>query len=175
MILSYNGLLPRVAPTAFIAQSADLIGDVEVGENASIWFATVLRGDIEPIRVGANSNVQDASVLHTVAGEPALVGAWVTIGHNAVIHGCVIEDHCLIGMGATILSGAKVGEGSIVAAGSLVLEGTIIPPRSLYLGAPARFKRQLTDADRIFIDAHATHYLEYKERYLAERSSGRVS
>jgi carbonic anhydrase/acetyltransferase-like protein (isoleucine patch superfamily) len=147
---------------------------VEIGENSSIWFQTVLRGDIEPIRVGANSNVQDGTIVHTMLGSPVVVGDWVTVGHRAVLHGCTIESHCLIGMGAVLLNNARVGEGSIVAAGSLVLEDTVIPPRSLYLGAPARFKRQLTDGDRVFIDLHATHYLQYKENYLAELGKGRA-
>jgi carbonic anhydrase/acetyltransferase-like protein (isoleucine patch superfamily) len=173
MILAYSGRSPRVAASAFIAPSADIIGEVEISENASVWFQSVLRGDIEPIRVGANSNIQDGSVLHTVEGAPTIVGEWVTIGHRAVIHGCTIEDHCLIGMGAVILSGARVGEGSIIAAGAVVAEGTIVPPRSLYMGIPARFRRELHDADRAFIDAHAEHYLHYKETYLRQAAEKR--
>ena len=168
MILTYGGHTPRVAGSAFTANSADLIGDVEVGENSSVWFQSVLRGDIEPIRVGANSNIQDGTVVHTMIGAPATVGDWVTVGHRAVLHGCTIENHCLIGMGAIMLNNVRVGEGSIVAAGALVLENTVIPPRSLYLGVPARFQRQLAESDRRFIDMHATHYLQYKENYLAE-------
>ena len=168
MILTYGGHTPRVAGSAFTANSADLIGDVEVGENSSVWFQSVLRGDIEPIRVGANSNIQDGTVVHTMIGAPATVGDWVTVGHRAVLHGCTIENHCLIGMGAILLNNVRVGEGSIVAAGALVLENTVIPPRSLYLGVPARFQRQLAESDRRFIDMHATHYLQYKENYLAE-------
>lgn len=172
MIRNYTGRAPKIAGSAFIADSADVIGDVEVGENSSIWFQSVLRGDIEPIRVGAHSNIQDGSVVHTILGSPVTVGDWVTVGHRAVLHGCTIESHCLIGMGAIVLNNVRVGEGSIVAAGALVLENTVIPPRSLYLGVPARFQRQLTDADRRFIDAHATHYLQYKENYLAESAKG---
>ncbi len=168
MVLTYMGREPRVAASAFIAESADVIGDVEIGEDASIWFQTVLRGDIELIRVGAHSNIQDGSVLHTMVGMPTIVGDWVTVGHRVVLHGCTVENHCLIGMGAVLLNDVTVGEGSIVAAGALVLENTVIPPRSLYLGVPAKFQRQLTDSDRQFIDAHATHYLQYKENYLAE-------
>jgi carbonic anhydrase/acetyltransferase-like protein (isoleucine patch superfamily) len=167
MILSYAGRTPRLGESVFIAPSADVIGDVEIGASSSIWFQSVLRGDIEPIRVGAHTNIQDGSVVHTLLGSPAVVGDWVTVGHRVVLHGCTIEDHCLIGMGAIVLNRARVGEGSIVAAGALVLEGTVIPPRSLYLGVPARFQRQLTGSDRVFIDAHARHYLEYKEMYLA--------
>lgn len=168
MILSYAGHMPRIAASAFVAESADIIGDVELGENASIWFQAVLRGDIEPVRVGANSNVQDGSILHTVRGAPVVIGDWVTVGHRSVLHGCTVESHCLIGMGAIVLNHVRVGEGSIVAAGALVLENTAVPPRSLYLGVPARFQRQLTEADRAYIDTHATHYLQYKENYLVE-------
>lgn len=168
MILSLAGRTPRIASSAFVAESADVIGDVEVGENTSIWFQSVLRGDIQPIRIGANSNLQDGTIVHGMVGLPVVVGDWVTVGHRAVLHACTIESHCLIGMGAVILNNVRVGEGSIVAAGALVLENTVIPPRSLYLGVPAAFQRQLTDADRGFIDLHATHYLHYKETYLAE-------
>jgi carbonic anhydrase/acetyltransferase-like protein (isoleucine patch superfamily) len=167
MIITYDGRTPRIAASAFVAESANVIGDVEVGENASIWFQCVLRGDLEPVRIGANSNIQDGSVLHTDSGAPAIIGNWVTVGHRAVVHGCVIEDHCLIGMGAIVLSRARVGEGSIVAAGALVLEDVVIPPRSLYMGVPARLRRELNEGDQAFIDAHAAHYLHYKDAYLA--------
>jgi carbonic anhydrase/acetyltransferase-like protein (isoleucine patch superfamily) len=169
VILTLAGRVPRIAASAFVADSADVIGDVEIGDNSSIWFQTVLRGDIEPIRIGANTNIQDGTIIHTMETWPAEVGDWVTVGHRAVVHGCVIESHCLIGMGAVILNNARVGEGSIVAAGALVLENTTIPPRSLYVGVPARFQKQLTDSDVGFIDMHAAHYLQFKDNYLAER------
>jgi carbonic anhydrase/acetyltransferase-like protein (isoleucine patch superfamily) len=172
MIHIYRGRLPRIAPSAYVADSADVIGDVEIGENASIWFASVLRGDIETIRIGSNSNIQDGSVVHTMIGSPVVVGDWVTVGHRAVLHGCIVEDQCLIGMGAILLNDVRVGEGSIIAAGAVVSEKTVIPPRSLYLGVPARFKRELTESDQQFIRMHAVHYLEYKEVYLAERDKG---
>jgi carbonic anhydrase/acetyltransferase-like protein (isoleucine patch superfamily) len=168
MILSLGGRTPRIAGSAFIAESADIIGEVDIAENASVWFQAVLRGDIEPIRIGAHSNIQDGSIVHTMDGWPVVVGDWVTVGHRAVLHGCTIEGHCLIGMGAIVLNNVHVGEGSIVAAGAVVPEKTQIPPRSLYMGVPARFVRQLTDSIRVFIDMHATHYLQYKESYLAE-------
>jgi carbonic anhydrase/acetyltransferase-like protein (isoleucine patch superfamily) len=167
MVLSYGDRTPRIAASAFVASSADVIGDVEVGERASVWFQCVLRGDIAPIRIGVSTNIQDGSILHTDTGAPTLIGDWVTVGHRAVIHGCAIEDHCLIGMGAIILSRVRIGSGSIVAAGALVPEETIIPPRSLYMGVPARFRRELNDADQSYIDAHAAHYLQYTETYLA--------
>ena len=175
MIREYSGRTPKIASSAFIAESADVIGEVDVSMNASVWFQTVLRGDIEPIRIGAHTNIQDGSVLHTIMGSPVIVGDWVTVGHRVVLHGCVIESHCVIGMGAILLTNVRVAEGSIVAAGALVLENTIIPPHSLYVGVPARFQRQLTDADRVFIDAHAQHYLQYKENYLAEAAKSKTS
>ncbi len=168
MIASYKGVFPRIAESAFIAASADLIGDVEIHQDVSIWYQVVLRGDIGPIQVGRHSNIQDGSVLHSVTGVPVNVGEWVTVGHRAILHGCTVEDHCLVGMGAIVLNGARVGEGSIVAAGALVLEDTVIPPGSLYVGVPAKLRRKLNDEDRAFIDAHAGHYLEYKEIYRAE-------
>jgi len=174
MILTYAGRIPRIAASAYIAESADVIGDVEVGENASIWFTAVVRGDIEPIRIGANSNIQDGSVVHTMLGSPVVVGEWVTVGHRAVLHGCTIEKNCLIGIGAVLLNDVQVGEGSIIAAGALVLERTVVPPRSLYLGVPARLHRQLTESDQRFIHMHAAHYLEYKGVYLAERDKARA-
>src|SRR5215831_4437388 len=155
MILTYAERIPRIAASAYIADSADVIGDVEIGENTSIWFTAVLRGDIEPIRIGANSNIQDGSVVHTMIGSPVVVGDWVTVGHRAILHGCTIEDNCLIGMGAILLNDVRVGEGSIIAAGALVPEKTVVPPRSLYLGVPARFKRELKESDQQFIRMHA--------------------
>ncbi|MGH9377957.1 MAG: gamma carbonic anhydrase family protein [Terriglobia bacterium] len=169
MIQAYAGRVPSIHRSAFVASSADIIGDVEIAEGASVWFQSVVRGDIEPIRIGANSNIQDGSVVHTIAGAPAIISGWVTVGHRAVIHGCVIESHCLIGIGAVILNRVRVGEGSIVAAGSVVPEGTVIPPGSLYMGVPARLKRELGAADLAFIDGHALHYLHYRELYLAAK------
>lgn len=171
MIASYKGIFPHVAESAFVAASADLIGEVEIAEDASIWYQAVLRGDIGPIRVGRHSNIQDGSVLHSITGVPVNVGDWVTVGHRAILHGCTVEDHCLIGMGAIVLNRARVGAGSIVAAGALVLEDTVIPPGSLYVGVPAKLRRKLTERDQAFIDAHAGHYLEYKNIYLAENGN----
>jgi len=171
MVLSLGDFTPRIAATAFVAESADIIGDVEIGENSSIWFQAVLRGDVAPIRVGANTNIQDATIAHGFQGTPVMIGDWVTVGHRAVLHACTVENHCLIGIGAIVLNNVRVGEGSIVAAGALVVEDTVIPPNSLYLGAPARLKRQLTEDDRAFIDLHAAHYLHYREQYLRSLKS----
>ena len=167
MISGYKGIFPRIAESAFVAENADLIGDVEIGEESSVWFQTVLRADVSPIRVGTHTNIQDGSILHGTHDVPTILGNWVTVGHRVILHACHVEDHCLIGMGATVLNRARVGEGSIVAAGALVPQGTIIPPGSLYVGVPARLQRKLAAADRRYIDSHATHYLEYKEAYMA--------
>jgi carbonic anhydrase/acetyltransferase-like protein (isoleucine patch superfamily) len=167
VIVGYKGIFPRVAESAYVAENADLIGDVEIGAESSVWFQTVLHADVSPIRVGTHTNIQDGSILHGTHDVPTVLGNWVTVGHRAVLHACRIEDHCLIGMGAVVLNRAQVGEGSIVAAGALVPQGTVIPPGSLYAGVPARMQRKLVEADRRYIDSHATHYLEYKEAYLA--------
>ena len=168
MNLTLGGRTPRIAASAYVAPSADLIGSVELGENSSVWFQCVLRGDIEPIRVGANSNIQDGSIIHTFEGAPAIVGDWVTVGHRVVLHGCKVANHCLIGMGAVLLNHVQVGEGSIVAAGAVVAEKTVIPPHSLYMGVPAKLRRNLKGTEQVFIDMHAAHYLQYKDKYLAE-------
>jgi carbonic anhydrase/acetyltransferase-like protein (isoleucine patch superfamily) len=170
MILTLAGRTPQIGESVYVAPSADVIGEVALAENSSVWFQCVLRGDIEPIRVGANSNIQDGTVVHTMKGAPAIVGEWVTVGHRAVLHGCTVEDHCLIGMGAVLLNNVRVGEGSIVASGALVAENTVIPPRSLYMGVPAKFKRAITDDELAFIDMHATNYLRYKKEYLAKQA-----
>lgn len=168
MILTLAGRTPRIAASAYVAPSAEVIGSVELGENSSVWFQSVLRGDIEPIRVGANSNIQDGSIVHTMIGAPVSVGDWVTVGHRVVLHGCTVENNCLIGMGAVLLNHVRVGEGSIVAAGAVVAENTVIPPRSLYMGVPAKLRREVTEDEQAFIRMHAEHYLRYKENYLAE-------
>ncbi|MGH9777756.1 MAG: gamma carbonic anhydrase family protein [Candidatus Acidiferrales bacterium] len=168
MILSHNGKTPQIAPTAYVAESADLIGDVTIGEHASVWFRAVLRGDVHYIRIGARSNVQDGCVLHGMKDlYPVVLGDDVTVGHNVTLHGCTIENLCLIGMGAIILNNARIGEGSIIAAGSLIPEGTVVPPRSLFMGAPAQFRRHLGDDDLGVIRRYAQNYVTYKDSYLA--------
>lgn len=169
MIRSYQGRLPRIPTTCYVDLSAQVIGDVELGENSSVWMNAVLRGDVNSIRVGANSNVQDCAVLH---GQRYLysvtVGDWVTIGHNATVHGCVVEDACLIGMGVTILNDCKIGEGSIIAAGCVLPEHTVVPPRTLWAGVPGKLRRELGDEDRKLILEYAQNYLDYTAIYLGE-------
>ena len=158
-----------VPATCYVDLSAQVIGDVELGENASVWMNAVLRGDVNAIRVGANSNVQDCAVLHGMRDEyPVMVGEWVTIGHNATVHGCVVEDAVLIGMGATILNDVRIGEGSIVAAGAVIAEHTVIPPNSLVAGVPGKVRRTLGDEDRKLILKYAQDYLDYVTIYLQE-------
>lgn len=165
--LPYRGRHPRVAGDAWIAPGAWLIGDVIVGASSSVWFGAVLRGDINRVEIGARSNVQDGSVLHVTHELACIVGDEVTIGHNATVHGCIVEDGCLIGMGAVVLSGARVGAGSLVAAGAVVGEGKTIPPRTLVAGVPARVVRTLDeDAGR----AYAKGYVEEAAEY--QRTSG---
>jgi carbonic anhydrase/acetyltransferase-like protein (isoleucine patch superfamily) len=169
MIRSYQGKTPVVPASCYVDVSAQLIGDVELGEQASVWMNAVLRGDVNSIRLGARSNVQDCAVLHGMRYVyPVIVGEMVTIGHNATVHGCVLEDAVLVGIGATILNNARVGEGSIIAAGAVVPEQMVIPPNSLVVGVPAKVKKTLGDEDRKMILKYAQNYLDYTAMYLAE-------
>ena len=159
-LLPYGNRRPEVSPSAFIAPGAYVIGAVYLGEESSIWYGAVLRGDTEPIRVGARTNIQDGCVLHADPGYPAVVGEDCVVGHRAVVHGCEVGDGCLIGMSATILNGAKIGEGSIVAAGALVPEGREFPARSLIVGVPARRLGEVNDEQTQDIARGARTYIE---------------
>ena len=160
--------MPRVHPTAYIDQAAQVIGDVEIGEESSVWPSVVIRGDVNRIRIGRRSNVQDGTVVHVMKDtHPTIIGDNVTIGHCAVVHGCTIEDLCLIGMGAIVLNGVRVGSGSIVAAGALLVEGASIPPRSLVMGSPGKVKRVLSDEEVADIQQYADRYVSYRLDYQA--------
>jgi carbonic anhydrase/acetyltransferase-like protein (isoleucine patch superfamily) len=159
-LLPYNGNRPEVASSAFVAPGAYVIGAVYLGEESSVWYGAVLRGDTELIRVGARTNIQDGCVLHADPGYPATVGDDCVVGHNAVVHGCEIGDGCLIGMSATILNGARVGEGSIVAAGALVPEGKEFPPRSLIIGAPSKRVKEVSEEQTRDIERGVRTYVE---------------
>ena len=159
---------PRVAPDAFVAPNATLIGDVTIEAGASVWFGAVLRGDTEPIRVGPRSNVQDNVVIHADPGYPATIGAGVTVGHGAIVHGATIGDDSLVGMGATLLNGARVGPETLIGAKALVSEGKEFPPRTLLLGIPAQVKRELDDAALATIRQSAASYVERAQRYRGE-------
>ena len=161
-----NGHSPQVAAGAFVADSAEMIGDVSVGAGSSIWYQTVLRADLDKIVIGQNSNVQDGSVLHVDAGKPVVIGDYVTIGHRAVVHGCQIKDRVLIGMNATILNGAVIGEGAVVAAGAVVKENTVVPPDTLMAGVPAKIMKTMDEADRALRQQHAEEYVRlWRELY----------
>jgi len=167
VIRAYRGVLPRVHPTAFIDDSAQVIGDVEIGEEGGVWMNAVIRGDVHWIRIGRRSNVQDGTVVHAMTGtHPTSIGDNVTIGHGAVVHGCTIEHQCLIGMGAILLNGAHIGSGSIVAAGTLVTEGMKVPPKSLVMGSPGKVKRLLTQAEVAEIQLYADRYVQYRLDYM---------
>lgn len=164
-LIPFDGHSPSVAPDAFVAPSADLIGRVTVGSGACVLFNAVVRGDTETISLGAGSNLQDGVVVHADPGFPTVIGEGVSVGHNATVHGCTIGDRALIGMGATIMNGAVVGEGCLVAAGSVVLEGQEIPPRSLVAGIPAKVKRELTVEEYQGVVDNAVHYQTLSARY----------
>ena len=158
-VISLRGQTPDIDPSVFLAPTASLIGDAHMAPGSSAFYGVCVRADSNTIRVGAGSNLQDNVVLHADPGFPTTVGERVSIGHNAVVHGCTIEDDCLIGMSATVMNGAVVGTGSLVAAGAVVLEGTVIPPRSLVAGVPAKVRRQLTDEEFAGVQANAANYL----------------
>ena len=169
MIRSYQGVFPVVPSSCYVDPSAQLIGDVVLGDQASVWMNAVVRGDVNSIRIGAKSNVQDCAVLHGMRYVyPVIVGELVTIGHNATVHGCVIEDAVLVGIGAAILNNARIGEGSIIAAGAVIPEQTVIPPNSLVAGVPGKIKKTLGEEDRKLILMYAHNYLDYTAIYLKE-------
>jgi gamma-carbonic anhydrase len=170
MIRPFRGVSPQIHSTAFIADSAQVIGDVHVGKQASIWFGTVVRGDMFHIRIGDRTNVQDNCVLHTRTGEkPTILEDQVTVGHSVTLHGCFVEHGSLIGIGSIVLDDVRVGAQSLIAAGSLISPGTIIPPRSLVMGSPGRVKRPLTDEEVANLDNYWQNYVEYSQYYLAEQ------
>jgi carbonic anhydrase/acetyltransferase-like protein (isoleucine patch superfamily) len=170
MIRSYKGISPTIPASCYVDESAQIIGDVVLGEHASVWMNAVLRGDVHEIRIGAHTNVQDNSVLHGMKQLWGVhLGEYVTVGHSVTLHGCVIEDRCLIGMGSIILNGARIGAGSIIAAGTLIPEKTVVEPGSLWMGSPGKFRRKLGPEDDEMIMRYARNYLGYKDEYLKER------
>jgi Carbonic anhydrases/acetyltransferases, isoleucine patch superfamily len=167
MIFEYMGSVPQIGEDVFIAEGAKVIGNVTVGSKSSIWFNTILRGDVHYIRIGERTNIQDNSVIHVTNGKfPVNIGCGVTIGHGAIIHGCEIKDYCLIGMGAIILDGSSIGDHSLVAAGSVVREGLEVPPRSLVAGVPGKIMRELTDDELVKLEESAARYVRYAADYL---------
>jgi carbonic anhydrase/acetyltransferase-like protein (isoleucine patch superfamily) len=172
MIRPYRGILPRIAVSAYVDPSAQVIGDVEIGERSSIWPNVTIRGDVHYIRIGEETSVQDNSCLHVELNRfPTILGNRVTVGHSVTLHGCVIDDECLIGIGAIVLNGAHVGTGSIIAAGALVPEGTDVPPGSVVMGVPGKIRRQVTDSDRERIARNAANYVRYLLDYKDKEES----
>ena len=165
MLLSHHGRTPKIPVSCFIEESARIIGDVILGEQSSIWFNVVIRGDVNYIHVGHRTNVQDGAVIHVSQKYPAEIGDEVTIGHNATLHGCTVSDGCLIGMGAVLLDGVRIGEESMIAAGSVVVPGTEVPPRSFMVGTPARLRRLLTESEVHSLRVSAANYVEHMREY----------
>lgn len=172
MIRPYRGALPQIAASAYIDKSAQVIGNVTIGERASVWPNVTIRGDVNTISIGEETNIQDNSTLHCDAGlYPLIIGNRVTVGHQAMLHGCTIEDECLIGIAAVVLNGARIGQGSVVAAGALVPEGSIIPPHSMAMGVPAKVKRHLTPEEVERFRLNTQHYVELAHIYREENSA----
>ena len=173
MLRPFRSISPRVHCSAYIDQSAQVIGDVEIGEESSVWMNVVIRGDVNRIRIGDRTNIQDGTIVHVMRDTHATrIGSDVTVGHAAVLHGCTIHDRVLIGMGAILLNGSEIGEDSIVAAGALVPEGKMFPPRSLLIGRPAVLKRELSDADVASIRDYAARYVDYRNDYMPQGHDG---
>ena len=167
IVRPHDGKQPRLGTGVFVAENAALIGDVEIGNDCSIWFSTTVRGDVHFIRIGSRTNVQDNCTIHVTNGQwPTVIGEEVTIGHGAIVHGCTVKRGALIGMGSRVLDGAVIGESALVGAGALVPEGMHVPPRTLVVGVPARVKRPLTDEELTRLDESWRHYVALKEKYL---------
>ena len=167
MIRKFRNITPTIAEHCFIADTAMVIGDVTIGEHSSVWFGAVIRGDADKITIGHHTNIQDLSMVHVTGGfATTTIGNYVTVGHSAVIHGCTIEDRCLIGMGSVILDGAVIGTESIIAAGAVVPPGMKVPPRSMVIGVPGVIKKTLSDKDVAQLDMYWQAYIELKEEYL---------
>jgi len=172
-VKTHHGVAPRAHPSVFVAEGAIVIGDVEIGEGSSVWYQTVVRGDVNFIRIGCRTNLQDGCLVHVhQETHPCVIGDEVTAGHHVILHGCTVKDRCLIGIGATILDGAVLGEDAVVAAGSLVTPGTVVPPRKLAMGRPARIVRDLTDADLVWIKESAENYARYAGEAIEEAAKG---
>jgi len=166
MIIDYLGKKPHLDASVFVAENATIIGDVSIGRDSSIWFNAVIRGDVNSIAIGERTNIQDNTVIHvTLEKFPTLLASNVTVGHSAVIHGCIVEDFCLIGMGAILLDGCRIGDHSVVAAGSLIKEKFIVPSETLVAGVPARIVRKLRDDEVQRLRDSAQHYVEYASNY----------
>lgn len=172
MLRPFQGRYPQIDPSAFLDETAVVIGDVVIGADSSIWCHTVIRGDVHYIRIGSRTNIQDLSMLHvTHDTHPLVIGDDVTVGHRVLLHGCTIRDRVLIGMGAIVMDGADIGKDSVVGAGALITERTTVPPKSLILGSPARIKRTVTEQELAWIRESAANYVAYARQYQADHAS----
>jgi len=173
MLRPYKGVLPRVAPDAYVDDSAQVMGDVEIGSESSVWMNVVIRGDVNRIRIGRRTNIQDGTIVHVMRDtHPTTIHDEVTIGHGAIVHGCTIDDRVLVGMGAILLNGVEVGSDTIIAAGTLLTEGTSVPSRSLVMGSPGKVRRTLTDEEVASIRWYAENYVRYRLDYLVHPPEG---
>ena len=177
MIKAFQGIHPAIDPTAFVAETAVIIGDVEIGAQSSVWYNCVVRGDVNHIRIGARSNVQDLSMLHVThkkhaddPGAPLIIGDDVTIGHSVTLHGCTLHNGCFIGMEAIVMDQVVIGEGALIGARALVTEGTAIPPHTLWVGSPAKYKRDLTPDETAWLKKSAGNYVKYALQYILDGS-----
>ncbi len=171
MIIPFNNIDPTIHETAFIADDAVVIGDVEIGEDASVWFGSVIRGDVNFIRIGARTNIQDKTVIHVSSKtHSTILENEITVGHNVTLHGCHVESGCLVGIGAILLDGVRVGHNSLVAAGSLLTPGMQVPPNSLVMGSPAKVKRELTPDELAYLDQSWRNYVELKKHYASDNT-----
>lgn len=171
IVRAYDGKTPKIGERVFIAENAAIIGNVEIGNDCSIWYSATIRGDVNLIEIGSRTNVQDNCTIHVTHEKwPTIIAEEVTIGHGAIVHGCIVKRGALIGMGSRVLDGAVVGESALVGAGALVPEGMIVPPRTLVVGVPARVKRPLTEEELERLDQSWRNYVEYKEKYLGNES-----
>lgn len=170
MIQTFQNVKPKIRDSAFIADDANVIGDVEIGEEASVWFGSIIRGDVNYIRIGDRTNIQDACVIHVSSKDhPTVLEHEITVGHRVTLHGCYVEAGCLVGIGSIVLDGARIGRNSLIAAGSIITPGTVIPPESLVMGAPAKVKRQLTTDEFENLSRSWRNYVELSRRYRSER------
>ncbi len=165
MIGSFFGKEPKIAEGVFIAPNSVIIGDCEIREKSTIWYGVIIRADMDKITIGEMTNIQDLTVIHCDEGKPTIIGSWITVGHRSILHGCQIEDECMIGMGSIILNRARIGKNSIVAAGSLVREDFFVPPRTLVAGVPAEIKREVKEEEVNWIKRVAEHYAQTGKRY----------
>jgi carbonic anhydrase/acetyltransferase-like protein (isoleucine patch superfamily) len=173
VIAPYGGQAPRLHPSVLVAAGGVVIGDVEMGEGSSVWYGTIVRGDVNRVRIGARTNLQDGTIVHVTGGtHPTVVGDDVTVGHRVVLHGCTVKDRCLVGIGAIVLDGAVVGPEAMIGAGALVPPGMVVPPGKLVLGSPAKVKRDLTPEEIAFFRQSAARYVEYAARHRAVKEGG---